>query len=59
MGSKIGTTRLYRTRGRTVFVASGNECPRINMTDGKTLRVRDDYSTGFRASKKIFKAVFG
>jgi len=59
MGSKIGTTRLYKTGGRTVFVASGTSCPRINMTAGKTLRVRDDYSTGFRASKRIFKAVFG
>ncbi len=58
MGSKIGTTKLYKTGGRIVFVASGNNCPRINMTSGKALRIRDDYSTGFRANKKLFKTLF-
>ena len=58
MGSKIGTTKLYQTGGRTVFVASGNACPRINIASGKTLKVRDDYSVGFRANKKIFKTLF-
>ena len=59
MGSKIGTTRLYKTGGRTVFVASGQSCPRINLTEDRALKVRDDYSRGFRTSRAIFKAVFG
>jgi hypothetical protein len=51
--------RLYANKGRKVFVASGTfNCPRINMVSGETLKVRDDYSAGFRASKKLFKAVF-
>lgn len=57
MGSKIG--RLYVSKGRSVFVASGNNgCPRINIAGGNALKVRDDYIKGFKVDKKIFKAVF-
>jgi hypothetical protein len=60
MGSKIGTTRLYETKGRTVFVASGSSCPRINLIGQSLgLKVRDDYSKGFKSKKSLFKAMFG
>ena len=56
MGSKIGTTKTYTSGSRTVFVASGTGCPRINTT--KTLvRLRDDFSNGFKISKKLTKAL--
>ena len=58
MSSKIGSTRLYKNGGRAVFVASGNNCPRINLAKEGALRVRDDFSSGFKARKAIFKAVF-
>lgn len=54
MGSKIGSTRLYMSGRKTVFVASGSSCPRINI--GKTtVNFRDDYSKGFRISKQLAK----
>jgi len=50
--------RLYANKSRVVFVASGNECPRANITyEGKTAKFRDDYSAGFRVSKKIAKVL--
>lgn len=60
MGSKIGATRLYEAKGRTVFVASGDTCPRINLVgQGAGLKVRDDYSKGFKSKRSLFRAVFG
>ena len=60
MGSKIGTTRLYETKGRTVFVASGSSCPRVNLVGkGTGLKVRDDYSKGFKSKRSVFRAIFG
>lgn len=58
MGSKIGTTRLYTTRGRTVFVASGTNCPRINVVK-TSVKLKDDFSDGFRTNKKLTKALLG
>lgn len=60
MGSKSGTGRLYKSSGRTVYVASGNGgCPTINLAKIGAARVRDDFSTGFKAHRTILKAVFG
>jgi hypothetical protein len=60
MGSRIGTTKLYVTGGRTVFVASGSGCPRVNLVgQGTELKVRDDYSKGFKSKRSLFRAVFG
>jgi hypothetical protein len=60
MVSKTGTTRLYEAKGRTVFVASGDTCPRVNLVgQGTGLKVRDDYSKGFKAKRSVFKAIFG
>lgn len=60
MRSKTESTRLYEAKGRTVFVASGNSCPRINLVgQGTRLKVRDDYSKGFKSKKSLFRSIFG
>ena len=55
MGGKVSTTgRLYVTGGHTVFVSSPNSCPRINIAES-SVRLRDDFSKGFKAGKIIAK----
>ncbi len=53
--------RLYANKNRKVFVASqgGNCCPVINVTQkGDFAKFRDDYSKGFKVSKRIAKVIF-
>lgn len=59
MGAIIGRYKMYSSGGRTVFVATHNNCPRINlMNNGSEVRFRDDFSKGFRTGKNIAKALF-
>ena len=42
-----------------VFVATGANCPRINvMNTGSKAKLRDDYSKGLKLSKSLAKLVF-
>lgn len=60
MGSQISESgKLYSSKGSIVFVASGKSCPRINLTSSsKTVKLRDDFSKGLKASKSITKLIF-
>ena len=60
VGSKKGSANFYVNGGRTVYVASGNGgCPRVNLVGkGSGLKVRDDYSKGFKSKRSLFRAVF-
>ncbi len=56
MGSRIGSTKLYSSGGRTVLVFSGNGCPRVNIA-GRTAKFRDDFSKGFKTSKALARMI--
>ncbi|MGI0100331.1 MAG: hypothetical protein ACREBH_01230 [Candidatus Micrarchaeaceae archaeon] len=60
MGSKINANgKLYSNKGRTVFVSSGANCPRINLTEtGRNAKLRDDFSKGLKAPKSFAKLIF-
>lgn len=49
--------KLYISNSKTVFVSSGQNCPRVAVTE-KQVKFRDDYSKGFKSSKKIAKLLF-
>lgn len=61
MANRKGSKNFYFASGRTVYVASGDAgCPRINLVGrGSGLKVRDDYSKGFKSKRSLFRAVFG
>lgn len=50
--------RIYSNKSRTVFVASGDTCPRINMGKEQGVNISDDYSKGLKLSKSIVKRIF-
>ena len=60
MVSKINQQgKFYSNKGRIVFVSSGTNCPRINITgSSKTAKFRDDYSKGLKTSKAFAKLIF-
>jgi hypothetical protein len=60
MGSGVAEKgRLYVNKGRRVFVATNaGNCPTINVTRGKFVKFRDDYSKGFKTSKTLARAIF-
>jgi hypothetical protein len=58
MGSIINEKgRLYKSKGRIVFVSSPDDCPRVNIADGSA-KFRDDFSKGFKISKSMIKKIF-
>ncbi len=47
--------RLFKSNGSVTFEVCGSEeCPRVTLTNGsRNLRMRDDYSNGFKIMKKL------
>ena len=60
MGSQISENgKLYSSKGKIVFVASGTNCSRINLTgSSKTAKLRDDFSKGLKTTKSFTKLIF-
>jgi hypothetical protein len=52
-----GHGKLYGSKNRITFVATGSGCPRVNLI-GKIARFRDDYSDGIRINKSVTKLIF-